>query len=71
MGTTDKPLRILRSAQVLNRVSLSKSQVQKLEQRNQFPKRIKLGEHASGWIESEIDAWIQARIAKSRSGTSV
>ena len=32
-----------------------------------FPKPIKLGPRASGWLESEINAWISERIAESRS----
>jgi prophage regulatory protein len=28
-----------------------------------FPKRIRLGENRIGWLEDEIDAWIDARAA--------
>lgn len=31
-----------------------------------FPKPIPLGEHAVGWVASEVDAWIQQRIAEAR-----
>ncbi|MEK8098649.1 AlpA family transcriptional regulator [Morganella morganii] len=37
----------------------------KLIQKGQFPKPIKLG-NRSWWLTSEVDAWLQARIAESR-----
>ncbi|HHG0471811.1 TPA: helix-turn-helix transcriptional regulator [Proteus mirabilis] len=37
----------------------------KLIQKGQFPKPIKLG-NRSRWLTSEVDAWLQARIAESR-----
>ena len=30
----------------------------------EFPKPIQLGPNRVGWIESEVDAWIDARIAE-------
>ena len=29
-----------------------------------FPKKVRLGPRAVGYVESEIDAWIEARIAE-------
>ncbi|HCJ7695386.1 TPA: AlpA family transcriptional regulator [Citrobacter freundii] len=37
----------------------------KLIQRGEFPKPIKLG-RSSRWLESEVEAWLQQRIAESR-----
>lgn len=37
----------------------------KLIQLGQFPKPIKLG-RSSRWLESEVEAWLQQRIAQSR-----
>jgi predicted DNA-binding transcriptional regulator AlpA len=31
-----------------------------------FPKRIKLGTRAVGWLEQEVHAWLLKRIAASR-----
>jgi prophage regulatory protein len=63
----DKPVRILRGPALLEKTGLKKSHQQKLESAGQFPRRIKLGERASGWLESEVDAWIAERVAQSRS----
>ena len=37
----------------------------KLIQLGEFPKPIKLG-RSSRWLESEVEAWLQLRIAQSR-----
>lgn len=37
----------------------------KLIQNGEFPKPIKLG-RSSHWLESEVEAWLQQRIAQSR-----
>ena len=37
----------------------------KLIQLGEFPKPIKLG-RSSRWLQSEVEAWLQARIAQSR-----
>ncbi len=37
------------------------STVWRWERDGLFPKRIKLGPHAVGWLESEVDAWIAKR----------
>lgn len=34
-----------------------------LIQKGEFPKPIKLSERSSAWLESEVQAWIDARIA--------
>lgn len=68
---TEKPVRILRLPALKEKIGLGKSQVQKLESRGKFPKRIKLSERASGWLESEIDAWIAKRVAESRPAEKV
>ncbi|MDO8862306.1 AlpA family transcriptional regulator [Haliea sp. E1-2-M8] len=35
-----------------------------------FPAPIKIGPRASAWLESEIDAWIAARVAERDGGQS-
>ena len=54
-------MRILRLPEVLARVSLSRSTVWRLVRADQFPKPVKLGGRAVGWIEEEVDAWIASR----------
>lgn len=57
---------ILRLKQVISRTGLSRSTIYVLMSENSFPKQLKLGAHAVGWIESEIDEWINLRIQVGR-----
>ena len=58
--------RILRWPDVQQRVGICRSQAHLLISKSRFPAQVKLGPRASGWIESEIIAWIEQRIAESR-----
>lgn len=64
---------ILRCKQVQALTGLSRSTIyDKLNPRSprhdpMFPKQIKLGREAVGWLESELVAWIEWRVAQSRS----
>lgn len=59
-------VRILRLPAVMDRVGLRRARIYELESEGHFPKRVKVSNHAVGWIESEITAWLQARINASR-----
>ena len=37
--------------------------IQTDESEGRFPKRVKIGEHASAWVAAEVGAWIATRIA--------
>lgn len=61
-------LSILRRKQVEVRTGLSRSTIYARIAEGSFPKPIDLGGgRAVGWIETEIDAWLQSRIKASRS----
>ena len=57
---------ILRRPAVSARTGLARSTVYKLIAEGRFPTPIRLGPRSVGWLEHEIDAWIQTRIAVSR-----
>jgi prophage regulatory protein len=57
-------LRYIRLPEVCARVGLKRSTIYRLIGLGRFPKHIKLSEHASAWIESEIDDFMIARIAE-------
>jgi prophage regulatory protein len=54
--------RILKVKQVAEEINVSVAQVYKLVGLGRFPKPIKLGERGSGWLTTEIDAWLQSRV---------
>lgn len=68
MKPKPKPKRIIRKPAVKSKTGLPSSTLYDKIQRGEFPKQIKLGPRASGWIEEEVDQWIEEQIAASRSG---
>jgi prophage regulatory protein len=59
---------IIRLPAVLTRTGLSRSSVYLAISRNAFPAPLSLGARAVGWLESDIDAWLESRVALSRKG---
>jgi prophage regulatory protein len=57
---------LLRLPQVRVRTGLSRSTIYQYISAGTFPKPVQLGPRAVAWIESEVAAWIHARIVKSR-----
>lgn len=55
--------RFLRQPEVKARVGLSTMQIWRLEKQGKFPRRCKIGENSVGWLESEIDEFINTRVA--------
>ena len=70
-GPTEQPKhqRILRLAQVRDVTGLGRSCIYQLQAQNEFPRRIKIGARAVGWIESEVQQWVAKRISQSRAPT--
>lgn len=59
-------LTILRRKQVEARTGLARSTIYDRIKAGTFPAPISLGAKAVGWIESELDAWLQDQVEKSR-----
>lgn len=54
--------RIIRLPDLLNKTGFSKTTAYRLIKEAGFPQPIALGGRAVGWVESEIDAWIEQRM---------
>ena len=52
---------ILRRPQVEEKTGLSRSTIYLYISKGQFPAPINLGPRTVGWIEAEIDAWLESR----------
>jgi prophage regulatory protein len=63
-------LKILRLPQVCDLTGLGRSVIYQMEADLRFPKRIKLGTRAVGWLEQEVHTWLANRIAASRGATT-
>ena len=61
----DQP-RLIRRPEVEKRTGLSRSSLYDKIRNQEFPAPVSLGASAVAWIESEVNAWIQARIEASR-----
>lgn len=57
---------VLRLPAVKSRTGLSRSSIYLRMAQGNFPKPINLGDRAVGWLEAEIDEWLQQQIKASR-----
>lgn len=62
--------KIQRLPEVKSLTGLSRSTIYLRMSEGRFPKPISLGGRAVGWLEEEIQTWIQERIEESRSSVS-
>ncbi|WP_354244953.1 AlpA family phage regulatory protein [Bradyrhizobium sp. LA2.1] len=59
------PTRILSYAELSSArgITFSRRHLQRLEDGKKFPMRVRLGENRIGWVETEIDEWLSAKVA--------
>lgn len=55
-------MKMLSKRQVTEMVLYSPQHIARLEAAGKFPQRVKLGHNRVGWVESEVQDWIKARI---------
>ncbi len=60
--------RILRLTEVKAQTGLSRSTIYQQIKDGGFPRQIRLGERAVGWLDAEVEAWINCRVELSRRG---
>ncbi|EHI9240699.1 MULTISPECIES: AlpA family transcriptional regulator [Vibrio] len=56
-------MRFLRLQDVMSLTGLGRSTIYKFMDEDIFPKTIPLGGRAVGWLESEIEEWMESRLA--------
>lgn len=69
MATTTNTLqekRLIRLPRVKELTTLPTSAIYAAIAAGHFPKQIKIGERAVAWLESDVMAWIDARVAESK-----
>ena len=57
-------MRFLSKRQVRDLISLSFTQIDRLESTGNFPKRLRLTEGRVVWVETEILEWMRKRLAE-------
>jgi len=50
---------VLRPKQVIEEYGLSRTTIWRKEREGTFPKRVRLGSRAIGWLRSDLEAWLQ------------
>ena len=53
--------KVLRLPEVMEKTGIRRSSIYAWMKDGRFPKQIKMGLRASGWIEQEVDEWIERR----------
>ena len=61
--------KVLRLPQVCEVTGLRRSMIYQLEAEQRFPRRIKIGVRAVGWMQGEVQQWVVQRIERSRSSS--
>lgn len=64
-------MKVLRIKEVCSRVALSRTLVYEMMAQRRFPSAIRIGKRASGWLESEINEWIDEQAAKRKAQPQV
>ena len=55
-------LSLIRLPDVCRATGLCRSMIYQLEAAQRFPRRVRIGERAVGWVASEVQLWITGRI---------
>lgn len=61
-----EPPSILRRKQVELRTGLSRTTIYERMREGTFPRQISLGGRAVGWVNADIDQWVEQQIERSR-----
>ena len=67
----EKQLKILRLKAVKERVGLSTATIYAMVQRGEFPRQVKIGPRAVGWLDSQVEGFIAQRVCASIDRTTV
>lgn len=64
-------IQILRLPEVCKVTGMSRSTIYLMESQAKFPRRMRIGIRAVGWVEAEVQGWIADRVRPSRSTAHV
>ena len=55
-------MKLIPLPEVERRTLYSRTTIYKLMQSGAFPRAVKIGVKARGWVEEEVDNWVQAKV---------
>ena len=67
-STTNTQNTLIKLPEVKRRTTLSTSEIYRRLEAGTFPQQIRLGAKAVAWLEHEVSAWIDERVAESVEG---
>lgn len=56
--------KLVRLPEVIERTSLSRSTIYEMMAQGRFPRPVKLNLRSNGWVEAEINDWLESRVAE-------
>ncbi len=59
-------LALLRPLEAAKRCGISRSQLYELRAKGQFPRAVPITKNSIGFLESDVDAWIQKKVDAAR-----
>lgn len=57
------PIQVLRLPEVCKVTGLCRSLIYQMQAEHRFPKGIKLGVRSVGWLQSEVQSWLEQRVS--------
>ena len=70
MQTAKQMDRLIDGEELLRLVPYSIQQIRRKEKDGSFPKRIRIGGNRVAWLQSEVTAWLEERLAERAAETS-
>ncbi len=63
------PISVLKLPFVIQKTGLSRSTIYSLISKKEFPAPIKLSQRSVGWVESEVESWLETKLLSTRGET--
>ena len=60
--------RVISYRELRKKIDFTRQYFSILEKKGKFPRRVHLGKNKVGWIEGEVDRWIDQRAAEREAG---
>ncbi|WP_305829927.1 AlpA family transcriptional regulator [Photobacterium leiognathi] len=57
-------MRLIRLKEVMNICGLGRSSIYKFMEDGRFPQSVSLGDRAVAWVETEVEEWIEQKVAE-------
>jgi prophage regulatory protein len=63
-SVASRPNRLINKGQLCQMVPYTPQHILRLEKEGKFPRRVQVGPNRVAWLESEVEAWVAARVAE-------